>query len=106
MREDGRIVRAKSELVWCVGTKPIYEIRFASGRRIRATGNHRLYCSYGWDRVNDLRPGDRLAVARVLPEPENPEVWPDDRVALLAHLIGDGSYSKGQPLRYTTDSEE
>src|SRR5207237_5284606 len=106
MMEDGRIVRSKSDLVWCVGTKPIYEISFASGRRIRTTGNHRLYCSYGWQRVNDLRPGDRLAVARVLPEAENPEIWPDDRVALLAHLIGDGSYLKGQPLRYTSGSEE
>ena len=106
MRADGRIVRAKSDLVWCVGTKPIYEMSLASGRRIRTTANHRLYCSYGWQKVDDLRPGDRLAVARMLPEPQNPEVWPDDRVALLAHLIGDGSYLKGKPLRYTTGSEE
>jgi len=106
MRADGRIVRTKSDLVWCVGTKPIYEMSLASGRRIRTTANHRLYCSYGWQKVDDLRPGDRLAVARMLPEPQNPEVWPDDRVALLAHLIGDGSYLKGKPLRYTTGSEE
>src|SRR5262249_8164928 len=37
--------------------------------------------------------------------PENPEEWPDDRVALLAHLIGDGSYPKHRPMRYTTASE-
>jgi replicative DNA helicase len=44
-------------------------------------------------------------MARKLPEPEKPEKWPDDRVALLAHLIGDGSYLKQQPMRYTTGSE-
>ena len=65
MRADGRIVRSKSDLVWCVGTKPIYEMSLASGRRIRTTANHRLYCSYGWQKVDDLRPGDRLAVGSI-----------------------------------------
>jgi replicative DNA helicase len=105
MTQDGRITRAKSDLVWCVGRKPVYELKLASGRQIRATGKHRLYCSFGWQEVSDLRAGDRLAMARKLPEPQSPEKWPDDRVALLAHLIGDGSYPKHQPMRYTTASE-
>jgi replicative DNA helicase len=106
MTQDGRLTRAKSDLVWKVGKKPVYELKLASGRKIRATGRHRLYCPFGWQQVSDLRPGDRLAIARKLPEPENAEAWPDDRVALLAHLIGDGSYPKHQPMRYTTAAEE
>ena len=51
-------------------------------------------------------PGDRLAVARQLPEPKETLSWPDARVALLGQLIGDGSYLKQQPMRYTTSSEE
>ena len=105
MTQDGRLNRARSDLVWKVGKKPIYEVKFASGRKIRATGKHRLYASFGWQRVDDIRPGDRLAIARQLPEPAQPDRWPDDRVALLAHLIGDGSYPKHQPMRYTTASE-
>lgn len=105
MTPDGRITRAKSEIVWRVGTKPVYEITLASGRKLRATDKHRLYCHFGWQQVRDLGAGDRLALARRLPEPENPEHWSDDRVALLAHLIGDGSYLKQQPMRYTTGSE-
>ena len=105
MTQDGRIVHAKSDLVWRVGTKPVYELTLASGRKIRATGKHRLYCSFGWQEVSDLRPGDRLALARRLPEAKDAEKWPDDRVVLLAHLIGDGSYPKHQPMRYTTGSE-
>ncbi len=50
--------------------------------------------------------GDRLALARFLPEPQTPERWPEHELILLAHLIGDGSYLKGQPMRYTTASEE
>src|SRR5581483_1446993 len=103
--QDGRLTHAKSDLVWKVGTKPVYQLHLASGRKLRATEKHRLYCPYGWERVGNLRPGDRLAIARKLSEPTNPETWPDDRVALLAHMIGDGSYPKHQPMRYTTGSE-
>jgi replicative DNA helicase len=71
MTQDGRLTHAKSDLVWKVGKKPVHELKFASGRRIRATGKHRLYCSFGWQQVSDLRPGDRLAVARNLPEPND-----------------------------------
>jgi replicative DNA helicase len=105
MTPDGRITRAKTEIVWRAGKKPIYELTLASGRKLRAIGRHRLYSSFGWQQVSDLGPGDRLALARGLPEPETVEKWPDDRVALLAHLIGDGSYLNQQPMRYSTGSE-
>jgi replicative DNA helicase len=35
----------------------------------------------------------------------NPVAWSDAEVALLGHLVGDGSYLTHQPLRYTTSSE-
>ena len=106
MTVEGRIVHAQADLVWLVGKKPVFEINLASGRKIRATAKHRLYSTEGWQEVGTLNVGDRLAIARALPEPENPEVWPDERVALLGHLIGDGSFLKQQPMRYTTASEE
>ena len=70
MTQDGKLTRAKSDLVWKVGRKPVFELRLAGGRRIRATGKHRLYGSCGWQTVDGLRPGDRLALARRLAEPE------------------------------------
>jgi replicative DNA helicase len=106
MTEAGRLTTAHSDLVWCVGKKPVHQLTLASGRRIRATAQHRLFASDGWRQVSDLHVGDRLAVARSMPEPAIPEVWPDDRVALLGQMIGDGSYLKHQPMRYTTGSEE
>ncbi len=105
MSTAGTIVTAKSERVWHVGRRPVFTMRTASGRSIRGTERHRFFSGAGWRRIGDLAIGDRLALARQLPEPLFPEPWPDRQVALLGQLIGDGSYLSGQPLRYTTSSE-
>lgn len=101
-----RIVAAEAEVVWSVGRRAVKTVALASGRSLRATGRHRLLCGGGWQQVDDLRPGDRVALARRLPEPETIERWREEEVALLGQLVGDGSYLKGQPLRYTTASED
>jgi len=106
MTREGKLTTAKSDLIWSVGKKPVFEVKLASGRSFRATGKHLAYGFEGWKRVDEFKVGDRLAMARFLPEPADPEVWPDERVALLGHLIGDGSFLKGSPMRYTTASEE
>jgi len=103
--EDGKIVEATGDAVWCVGTRPVCEVVTASGRVLSATGRHRLLTGRGWQRLEDLEPGERVALARVLPEPSFTEEWPVDRLVLLGHLVGDGSYLIGQPMRYTTASE-
>lgn len=104
--EAGRVVEADSDLVWSVGVRPIFRVTLAGGGVIRATARHRVFAGPGWRRIDELQPGTRVATARALPEPADPIAWPDHRVALLAHLIGDGSYLRHQPLRYTTASDE
>ncbi|MCP9440869.1 MAG: replicative DNA helicase [Nitrospira sp.] len=104
--EEGHILTAQSDKVWCVGTRPVFQVRLASGRMVRATAQHRFLGAKGWTRVAELAVGDRLAIAREIPEPSATETWPDLRVALLGQLIGDGSYLSHQPIRYTTSSEE
>jgi replicative DNA helicase len=64
MSPEGSIVPAKSECVWSVGKKPVMRVTLASGRTIRATPEHLLYGPGVWTRVGELKPGDRLAVAR------------------------------------------
>ena len=103
---DGKLTSARSDKVWEVGIRETFEVRLASGRRVRATGKHRLLGLDDWKRVAELSPGDRIAVSRRLTEPDKVEEWPDSHVALLGQLIGDGSYLRGQPLRYSTASEE
>ena len=102
----GKLVSAHSERVWKVGPQPVYTVHLASGRRIRATANHRVLTAGGWQQVGDLQRGSRIGIARLLPQPQTPEYWPGHELILLAHLMGNGSYFSGQPLRYTTASEE
>ena len=103
--EDQQLIPARSDKVWKVGRKPVFRVQSASGRSIRATAEHRLLAGSGWTTVSQLRVGDRLALARQVPEPANSARWPEHWIVLLGHLVGDGSYLSHQPLRYTTASE-
>ena len=101
-----RVVAARSDKVWRVGRRPILRMSLSSGRVLRATAQHRVRTGTGWTRLGEVSAGDRVCLARTLPEPTEPIRWNDDRVLLLGHLIGDGSYLSRQPLRYTTGCEE
>lgn len=103
---DHRIVRARADKVWSVGRREVFDLKLASGRALRCTGKHRVLTGAGWQRLQHVAPGDRVALARFHPEPRTVDSWPEARLALLGHLIGDGSYLVHQPLRYTTGSEE
>ncbi len=101
-----RLTTARSDLVWSKGIKPVFKLSLASGRTIRATAEHRLFAHDGWRKVSQLAIGDRLGVARRLPDTAAAVEWSDEAVVLLGHLVGDGSYLEHQPLRYCTASEE
>ncbi|MEK7466444.1 MAG: replicative DNA helicase [Planctomycetota bacterium] len=103
---DGRLRYARAQKIWRIGKRAVMRVGLASGRSIRITGEHRLMGAAGWTAAKDFQEGDRIAITRSLPEPARPGRWPEMRLALLGQLIGDGSYLKGQPMRYTTSSEE
>jgi replicative DNA helicase len=99
------LVARRADKVWKVGRRRVLRVSLASGRSIRATADHRFLAAKGWVTVRELSVGDRLALSRRIPEPAEQSEWPDHAVILLGHLVGDGSYVKHQPLRYTTESE-
>ncbi|MEY3714065.1 MAG: hypothetical protein RL321_1685 [Pseudomonadota bacterium] len=103
-----KLVKARADLVWSVGKKLVRTMRLASGRTLRATSEHRVLTGSGWKTLDELQPGDRMALAHRIPEPEiatTDAAWADHELILLGHLVGDGSYLPHQPLRYTTASE-
>ncbi len=104
--DEKNVVPARAEIVWSTGTKPVFDLKLASGARLRATADHRVMAGEKWKAIGECAPGDRVAMARKLPEPKEPLVWPEHWLVLLGHLVGDGSYLTNQPLRYTTASEE
>jgi len=106
MSPDQKIIKAQSDLVWSKGVRQIYRVALASGRSLRATPNHRVFTGDGWKVVGQLEIGSRVAIGRQFPKVADPVVWSDAQICLLGHLVGDGSYLKGKPLRYTTGSED
>jgi replicative DNA helicase len=72
---------------------------------VDATANHPFYTLDGWRELGALDPGQRVAIARRAPEPKDAVEWPEHQVVLLAHLLGDGSFVRNQPLRYASIDE-
>src|SRR5262249_1778844 len=63
-----------TDVVWN-GRKPVFELRTAQGKCIRATANHPFRTLDGWKLLGDLRPGDRIGAPRTLPVDAR-ESWP------------------------------
>jgi replicative DNA helicase len=87
------------------GTKPVYRLTTGLGRSVRATGNHRFLTLRGWKRLDDLVPGDHIAVPRVLSNGHEQSIT-DAELALLGHLIGDGCTLPRHAIQYTTQEED
>ncbi|WP_151523706.1 replicative DNA helicase [Serinicoccus kebangsaanensis] len=105
--ESLRHVRRHLTHVFATGTRPVFRLTLTSGKTLTATENHPFLAYDGWKALGDLHAGDRIAVPRHVPAPEQHEPWADDhRVVLLAHMLGDGSMVKRQPLRYASIDEE
>jgi replicative DNA helicase len=83
------------------GTKQVYELTLASGRRIGATANHKFLTYDGWMPLAELAVGSRLGSIRHVPPPLEVRPRDDDEIVLLAHLLGDGSFVERQPIRHT-----
>jgi len=59
----------------------------------------------GWTPLGQLKVGDRIAAPRRVPEPVDTHRMAESEVILLAHMIGDGSCVKRQPIRYASVDE-
>ncbi|MEQ4208387.1 replicative DNA helicase [Actinopolymorpha sp. B9G3] len=87
------------------GVKEVFRLRLASGREITATANHPFLTYDGWRPLGELSEGTRIGVARHVPPPLGIESWDPDEVVMLAHLLGDGSFVRRQPIRYASIDE-
>ena len=101
--DSWKIVERRMTKVFPTGVRPVYRLRLASGAEVRATANHPFRKVGGWARLDELTAGDFIASPRLVPEPSRPpaDVWGDDELCLLAHLIGDGSIGP-KSVKYAT----
>lgn len=98
-------VRRHLTQVFPTGVKPTYRLRLASGKEVTATANHPFLTYEGWTPLGELAPGSRIGVPRHVPGPEQEARWDDRKIVMLAHLLGDGSFVRRQPLRYASIDE-
>lgn len=104
--EHKRMVARPMTNVFPSGHREVFKLRLASGREVEATANHPFMTLDGWTPLGELKVGDRLAVPRRVPEPLGTQRMDESEVILLAHMIGDGSCVKNQPIRYASIDEK
>jgi replicative DNA helicase len=90
---------------FATGCKPVYRMTTRLGRTIRATANHKFLTVQGWQRLDTLTQGDRIAMPRSLPGPTQ-ATMSNEELALLGHLIGDGCTLPRHAIQYTTHELE
>lgn len=94
-----------SEISAC-GRAETMRVQLASGHTIEAAPAVRMLTVDGWKRLGDLATNDRIAIPRWIPHTLHTNEMPDSEVVLLAHMIGDGSCVKHQPIRYASVDED
>jgi replicative DNA helicase len=88
------------------GIKEVFRVKLASGRELRATANHPFLTYDGWKPLEELAAGTRVAIPRTMPGPIAARPMAEAEIIMLAHLLGDGSFVKRQPIRYASIDEE
>lgn len=96
---------AEVSRAFATGTKPVFRLETKLGRVVRATANHRFKTLTGWKRLDELTPGDRVALPRRIPAAKQQSLSLAE-VALLGHLIGDGCTLPRHSIQYTTREQE
>ena len=84
------------------GVKEVFRMTLRSGRTIEATANHPFRMVDEWRPLSKLKAGSRIAVPREMHDPDATVVWSEEKVVMLAHLLGDGCVLARQPIHYTS----
>ncbi len=87
------------------GVREVFRVRLRSGREVEATANHPFLTYGGWSPLSEIPVGSRVAVPRHVPAPLELQELPQAEIVMLAHLLGDGSFVKNQPIRYASIDE-
>jgi len=87
------------------GVREVFRVRLTSGRQVQATANHPFLTYDGWRPLGEITVGSRVAVPRHTPGPLAERPMPEPEIIMLAHLLGDGSFVRCQPIRYASTDE-
>jgi DNA polymerase-3 subunit alpha len=97
--ETGKLRKRAVTHVLSNGRKPIFELRTAQGKRIKATGNHPFLTFDGWKQLDGLRVGDRIGAPRRL-EIGAQAHWGEHALIVLGGLLSEGNTCHPNSLYY------
>ncbi|MDT5291926.1 MAG: replicative helicase [Mycobacterium sp.] len=104
--ERMRLIRRRAAGRVVIRSRDVFRVSLASGRQLELTSGQHVLKVDGWKPLTELGVGSRIAVLRRLFEPVQLKRMYDSEVIMLAHMIGDGSCVKRQPIRYASIDEQ
>ena len=105
LSDDLKIKKAKIVNVFCNGKKPVFEVKTRSGRKIIATQNHPFFTQYGWRNLEEIKTNERIAVPRLIPEPQSLLNIENYKIAVLAYLLAEGNFCHPSGFYFYSNSE-
>ena len=100
-----RLIKMRTTSRIATRNRQVCRLTLSSGRQLKVASTQRVRELKGWKSVAELTPGTRVAALRRVGEPAQPKRMHDSEVIMLAHMIGDGSCIKRQPVRYASIDE-
>lgn len=105
VNEKLRLVRRPATGRVSIRAAQVVRLSLATGRQLELMPDQRVRKVDGWTPVAQLSVGSRIGVLRRLSEPSELKRMDDSELIMLAHMIGDGSCVKRQPVRYASIDE-
>ncbi len=88
------------------GVKEVFELKTRSGRKIRATSNHPFFTFSGWQNLEKIKPGQRIAIPRTLDKVIG-KVYQPAKSAVLGYLLSEGNLCHPHGVYfYSTQQDE
>jgi len=87
------------------GVKPVHQLTLENGASIKATKDHQFLTENGWQRLDELKPGDYIATPARLVEPSETICIPREKLRVLAYLIADGSLASHAAVEFVNKDQ-
>jgi replicative DNA helicase len=102
LTDDFRLAPAQASAFVDDGQKPVFRVRTATGREICTTLTHPFLTGEGWQPLERLAVGERIAVPRGIPV-FGQERLPGHQIKALAYFLADGGTTQSCPMFTNAD---
>jgi len=103
LRNDWRFEFTQPSAFVDDGIKPVFRVTTRLGRYVESTITHPYLTINGWQKLEELQVGDKIAVPRKI-DVFGKETIRECEVKLLAYLIGDGCLTSSAPFFRNSNS--